>query len=219
MRACFTMPPIDPAANANSRQEVLADMGDKVLAAFSLSVDRTRADLRDYRDAFPGWVADHSERGLANWINDRLWAHLFTLGDAIPGMTLTEKGVTREVTVGATYLLRFKRHDEDGNVASYATQTFLEFAEQPIQQLPGMEEVRLIAGYEWNRDARDVGVAVLSLRDGRDNVIWKEPLPEVTDEEERGASVTTPEQFAPTAPTVVVADGVGRKAGEVGGSG
>jgi hypothetical protein len=35
-----------------------------------------------------------------------------------------------------------------------------------------MEQVHLIAGYCWTSDMRDIGEAVLSLRDGRNNIVW-----------------------------------------------
>lgn len=38
--------------------------------------------------------------------------------------------------------------------------------------LPGMEEVRLAAGYRWDRETRSMGPALLSYRDGQDNVMW-----------------------------------------------
>jgi len=57
-------------------EDVLHDLGDKVIGALVDATRATRVDLADYRDAFPGWVADSSERGLSNWIHDRLWAHL-----------------------------------------------------------------------------------------------------------------------------------------------
>ena len=115
-------------------QEVLDEIGGKAAAAFVLSVKRTKADLRAYRETFPQWVADHSDRGLANWIHDRLWAHLKTLADQVPDMDIIEKGPTREIAVGLNYRLRFKRHDEVGDIASYPTETFLEFVAQPGHQ-------------------------------------------------------------------------------------
>jgi hypothetical protein len=195
-------------------QRVLDDMGEKPVEAFARCVARARADLRRYRQAFPQWVADHSERGLANWVSDRMWAHLSTLAESIDGMEMIEKGVTREVTVGLNYKFRVKRHDEEGKVASYPTPTFLEFVCQPQGQLEGMEETRLIAGYDWNKDERDIGPAVMSLRDGKDHIIWKVELPDVPEAGERGGEVITPQRPSPTAPTVDVPEDIGQKAKE-----
>ncbi len=116
---------------------------------------------------------------MANWIHDRLWANLTAELDGHPDITLSEGEPTRELVVGISYRLRIKRHREDGQVSSYATQTALEFFTQGAQEaFPGMEELRLTAGYEWEPDSRAVGDAVLSLRDGKDNVVWQITLPD-----------------------------------------
>lgn len=188
---------------------VLADLGEKVVGAFSVGVQRTKTDLATYRQVFPQWVADHSERGLANWIHDRLWVHLLALGEGISTMQLIEKGMTREIVVGLNYRLRVKRHTEqDGAVSSYPTLAFLDFMEQPRGQFPLLAETRLFAGYEWSRGDRSVGSAVISLWDGRENLIWQEILPAVEDGD-TGAQVITPDQPGPASPTVVVPANIG----------
>jgi hypothetical protein len=35
-----------------------------------------------------------------------------------------------------------------------------------------MGEVRLAAGYLWNPETRSIGDAVISMRDGVDNIVW-----------------------------------------------
>jgi len=50
-----------------------------------------------------------------------------------------------------------------------------------------MAEVRLVAGYRWDPDARDIGSAVISLRDGHKDLIWMHDLDEPAD----GSVVTT----------------------------
>jgi len=184
--------------------EVFADIGEKPVGAFATSVQRTRQDLAKYRSTFPLWVSDHGERGLANWISDRLWAHLLSLADSISDMSVVEKGPLREVLIGVNYRFRVKRHDEEGNIASYETPSFLDFVlQEPSEaKLPGLEETRLVAGYEWNKELRDIGAAVISLRDGKENVIWKEQLPEPADESTGLGHVVTPEQAGPTAPII-----------------
>ncbi|MCQ4042996.1 hypothetical protein ACFOSC_13835 [Streptantibioticus rubrisoli] len=157
--------------------EVLSDLGPKVTQGLVAAVDQAAKDLQEYRAVHPSWVSQSSERGLANWIHDRLWAHLTAELDGHPGVTLTDGEPTRELIVGVSYRLRVKRHREDGQVRSYATQTALEFFAQGTQEtFPGLEEVRLTAGYEWDPDARKIGEAVLSLRDGQENVVWLVPL-------------------------------------------
>lgn len=164
--------------NSHSESKVLEGLGNKVTASLSLAVALTAQDLRKYREVFPSFVSQSSERGLANWIHDRLWVHLNSLLDGHPDVTLSEGEPTRELVVGMTYRLRVKRHREGAQVSSYPTQTALEFFAQGVQDMfPGFEEVRLIAGYQWEPDAREIGEAVLSLRDGKDNIIWHLVLP------------------------------------------
>jgi hypothetical protein len=62
-----------------------------------------------------------------------------------------------------------------------------------------MEEVRLAAGYEWSVETRDMGDAVLSLRDGQENVIWVEMLPNV---DGHGVAITLPPVPGPVPPMV-----------------
>ncbi|UFR03482.1 hypothetical protein KBP30_20955 [Streptomyces sp. Go40/10] len=160
-------------------EDVLSGLGGKVASGLARAVAKTRKDLAAYRETHSSWVSDSSERGLANWIHDRLWAHVCAEFDGHPDIGLSDREPTREITVGVNYRLRVKRHRVDGKVSSYATQTALEFYAQGEQEaFPGLEEVRLIAGYEWDADTRSMGDAVLSLRDGEEVVIWQITLPE-----------------------------------------
>lgn len=185
---------------------VLEELGEKVQHALGHAVVLTRQDLEDYRAFRPDWVARHGERGLANWIQDQLWHHVTVGLDAVEDATVHEQGVTREVMVSNTYRLRIKRHHLDGLVSTYPTQTALEFLEQPAGQLPGLELVHLIAGYEWDRNKRAIVRPVLSLRDQRDNIIWLVALPE--DESGESTVVEMPSQDGPTGPTIEIRSGV-----------
>jgi len=181
---------------------VLDDLSDKIVNALSRAVALAARDLREYRSTFPLWVADASERGLANWIHDRLWSHIAVAVDGISGVTLSDREPIREITVGHTYRLRVKRYHEEGQISTYPTQGALEFfAQGSIQEsLPGLEEIRLAAGYKWDRDTRMIGDAVLSLRDGREAVIWEEILPAPDDL--APDATTIPSVPGPTSPTV-----------------
>lgn len=164
-------------------EEVLEDLGEKVKDAFLDAIAGARADLADYRSIHPEFVADASPRGLANWIHDRIWAHLSAALEDVSEARLFEKGPTREVLVDGTartYRIRAKRHDVAGRVSTYPTQGALEFLDQPpVQQsFDGLGLAHLIVGYRWDADAREIGPAVLSLRDGVDNVIWLTKLEE-----------------------------------------
>jgi hypothetical protein len=181
---------------------VLRGLGDKVVDSLSRAVVLGRRDLAEYRSSFPGWVADASERGLANWIHDRIWSHLLVQVQGIEEVSIVDKEPTREMFVGTTYRMRVKRHHIDGQVNSYPTPTALDFFGQGgTLPIPTLEEVNLIAGYEWDREERAMGVPMLSLRNGQTNIIWSVELPEVDEQGEAGI-VVRPIVPGPTGPTV-----------------
>jgi hypothetical protein len=105
-----------------------------------------------------------------------------TLATALADLSdvvVTDNGVLREFAVGpATEVIRFrlKRHDMDGDISTYPTQLALEFLAQVDGMLPGFHELHLIAGYRWDREERAMGGAVISLRDGVDNIKWEVDL-------------------------------------------
>ncbi|MEU8355924.1 hypothetical protein AB0C27_07905 [Nonomuraea sp. NPDC048882] len=186
--------------------EVKADLGDKVVEAFARSVARAADDLVKYRQGMPSFVSQASERGLANWIHDRLWYHLTVLLDDVPGVQLVDEEPTREIYVGIRYRLRAKRHGDDGDISTYLTSGAKDFLFQPPSQptLAGMEEVRLIVGYIWDKESREMGQAVLSLRDGRNDIVWLIELPDAGTGY-GGATVTpVPAAPEPSAPIIDV---------------
>ena len=68
-------------------------------------------------------------------------------------------------------------------------------------------------GYEWVKDERNIGDAVMSLRDGKDKIIWCERLP-VEGEAEAGgdiAPVVTPQTPTPTPPIIDIGDAIGQR--------
>lgn len=160
-----------------SPAEVFDDLGQKILDGLAAGVARTAADLAEYRHIRPDWVSDHSERGLANWIHDRLWRHLTTLLDGLPNVHFTDLGPIREISIGLNYKVRVKRHRDEGEIASYDTQGALEFFGQAQLALDGMERLNLIAGYRWDPEVRDIGVPVLSLRYEKHDPVWMEEIP------------------------------------------
>lgn len=180
---------------------VLHALGDKVVNGLSRAVVLGRNDLADYRAIRPSWVAASSERGLANWIHDRIWNHLLVQVDGLNDITIIDREPRREVFVGVTYRVRVKRHHTDGQVSSYPTEAALDFFGQGGRlPIPTMEEINLIAGYEWDREARAMGAPLLSLRNGRSNVLWMVELPEVG--EQGGGTVVRPTVPGPSDPTV-----------------
>ncbi|MFD7659597.1 hypothetical protein ACFV4N_36965 [Actinosynnema sp. NPDC059797] len=190
-----------------SAVEVIDDLGSKVTEGFARAVANTRKDLATYRQELPGFAGTHSERGLANWIHDRLWYHLGVHLDGLDEVHFHDQEPHREMRIGIRYRFRVKRHTETGGVSTYQTQTALDFLQQvPIQEpLEGFEEIRLIMGYVWDPEARSIGPAVISLREDRDKVVWLEELPEP------GAAGATPVSPLPPkidpAPPVVDVEG------------
>lgn len=114
-------------------------------------------------------------------------------------LSATRRGPVREVIVHDRYRIRLKRHRLPATVATYPTQGALNFMEQPNGQLvlEGMEHIRLILGYLWDNDSDEVGAAVLSMRDGIDNVLWVHELDDTPD-----SAVALPRRTQP-APAVV----------------
>jgi hypothetical protein len=164
-----------------SAEHVLEDLGDKVVQGLALMEAQTRDDLRVYRRTFPSWVADSTDRGLLNWSHDRAWTHVMRIFDLIPEVSFVDQPPTRELYVGTRYRLRVKKHDIEGRVSTYLTQGALDFLEQEPATLDGLEEVRLIAGYRWDAELREVGAAVISLRNGSDHLVWMHELDEPAD--------------------------------------
>ena len=151
-----------------SPDEVLNALGDKVVAGLTEAVDGAREDLRLYRASHPSFVADSSERGLANWIHDRMWARATPLGD-IDRVALVDSGATREIHLGNEFRIRLKRHSHSGAIRSYPTDAALEFIgqDQPdLYSLLGIRTLNLTAGYDWDDLTRSIGESVLSLRNG-----------------------------------------------------
>ncbi|MFK0074618.1 hypothetical protein [Arthrobacter woluwensis] len=193
-----------------SYEEVCADIGDKVVHAMRKCVADARTELAKYREAFPVWVAEHTERGLANWIHDRMWSSLRTQLEGIPGITLVDDGTTRElVCAGLKYRFRAKRHDEAGGVQSYPTQQALQFHLQPMQ-LTGLEEYKLDFGYEWDPELRDIGRPVMSFRHGKQFFFHEV----ITGDELPGAVALGAGPQNPTRPGVTVDVHTGKKAEE-----
>lgn len=178
--------------------EVLEELGEKPVEALSRAIARAKADLAEYREWKPSWVAQASERGLANWIHDRIWHHLTVLLDGVPDVRLIDIGSTREIFIGMRYRLRAKRHGEDGDISTYPTPTATGFLfQEPLQMtLDGLDEIRLIAGYTWDAESREMGTPVLSLRHGKNDIVWFVDLPDLGTG--YGAAPVTPLPAVPT---------------------
>ena len=163
----------------------MADLGDKVVDGLAFIVAQAREDLRVYRNTFPAWAAEATERGIMNWSHDRMFAHALRIFDDLTEVAFYDREPRREITVGHRYRLRLKKHEMDGSISTYPTQGALDFLVQE-PTLDGLQQVRLIAGPRWLKDEATLGNAVISLRDGKDNLIWMHDLPDP-----RGGIMTT----------------------------
>jgi len=187
--------------------EVLGSVGDKVVASLSMAVASARQDLADYRAALPHFVADHSGRGLANWIHDRMWAHAAVALDGIDNLACVDSGPSRDIYIGLGFHIRLKRHSSTGAIRNFPTATALDFITQEpdLLTLLGITTLNISAGYEWDDLTRSMGNAVISLRDGSfDNVIWMVDLPAPS---AAGGSIVTPivpTGDGPSAPVIEV---------------
>lgn len=150
--------------------EVSSDLGAEVLNGFGRAVTLSRADLTDYRNDKSKWVSDSSERGLANWIHDRMIAHLKVIFDEHPDISIFDNGVTREILIGTKYRVRAKRHDEDMKTRNYPTQEALAFSVQPTLDI-SLEQFSLTFGYVWKQDLREIGNSVLAMHND-DSLLW-----------------------------------------------
>jgi hypothetical protein len=187
--------------------QVLAALGDKVVAGLSMAVASARQDLADYRAVLPHFVADHSGRGLANWIHDRLWAHATIALDGIHNLSCVDSGPSRDIYVGMDFHIRLKRHSSTGAIRSYPTATALDFITQEpdLLTLLGITTLNVSVGYEWDDLSRSVGDAVISLRDGSfDDVIWMVDLPSASAAGGAGVTPILPTGDGPAAPIIDV---------------
>lgn len=182
-------------------EEVAGELGDKFLESLVSAVRGARADLNDMREWRPGWFPTMHARCLSNLIHDRIWARLIALIETENAANVIESGPTREIAIGIHLRLRAKRHLTNDRISTYPTRTAIEFWRQSTDTLPGLEEVRIAVGYRWDRELREIEAPVVSLRDGKDNVIWAIELSEPAE----GEKVTwTP--IEPNLPTIDLGD-------------
>jgi hypothetical protein len=187
-----------------SREQVVAELGDKVIDALRLGVAHAKDQFRVYQQEHANWLANNAKRTVANLIHDWMWTAVSTELSETTHVTVIDRDPTRELSIRVesehrlSYLMRLKRHHLDGSTSSYQTQTVIDFELQGGNAtFPGFAEVRLEAGYEWDDETRAMGTALITLRDGRDNVIWTLPLPPHAASTGTVTHPTTPEPVFP----------------------
>lgn len=152
-------------------EQVLDDLGDKLVEAFLGAMEVARADLDDLRAWRPGWFGLFTERFLANFLHERLWAELITRVSDHPGVQVIDREPRREIESGGRYVIRFKRHRTGDKIATYPTQAALAFWTNEAT-LPGLERASLAMGYLWDPELRQVEDSVLSYRDRLNHPVW-----------------------------------------------
>jgi hypothetical protein len=195
-----------------SPEAVVSELGDKVVDAIVQAVAVAKVQFELYRQQHPAWAAENAARTIADMIHDWMWAELKQQLDLLSHVNLVDKDPRREIGVQVqspdrlSYLMRIKLHHLDGRTSSYQTQTVIDFELQgQTPTFPGWSEVRLEAGYEWDKNTRTMGAPVISLRNGRNKIIWVHPLPDQSAPPQvDGTIVTHPSKPGPTAPVVEV---------------
>ncbi len=196
-------------------RDILDRLGPDFLHAFESAVEGAREDIAELRDERASWFPTMAPRTLASLIHDRIWCRLVDALDTVPNVTCIDKSNRREVAVGPDLVLRIKRHKKGDVISTYPTATALEFYTQ-VPALPGLEQIPLALGYRWDSALRQIGVAVLSLRDGHDNVIWAVEL--TTQAGQSVVNLTTSEATEPSLPTIEVkSDAAAKSQGASGG--
>jgi hypothetical protein len=194
-----------------SPEDVVSELGDKVIDAIVHAVGVAKDEFASYRRQHPAWAAENAARTLADMIHDWMWSDVKQQLDSLSHVNLIDQDPRREIAVQVqsperlSYLLRIKLHHLDGRTSSYQTQTVIDFELQGMTQtFPGWGEVRLEAGYEWDKDTRTIGEPVLSLRHGRNKVIWVCQLPYRAAPPKDGGVLVPPLKPGPTPPVVEV---------------
>ncbi len=153
-------------------EEVVDDLGEKFLDEFLKSVSAARTDYDRLRQWQPGWMTRFSQRFVANFIHERIWASMTERVDSLPDVTVIDKEPRREMTVSSKYIVRFKRHHTGDRISTYPTEGAMAFWAGDSVPFDGLELVSLALGYLWDADEHEIRDTVISYRAGKDNPIW-----------------------------------------------
>lgn len=157
------------------QQRVIDDLGDKFLLAFVKAVETARNDLTAFEQFRPEWFVNFSKRFVANFIHERMWDGMVRQLVDHAEVTVVDNEPTRQIHFGSNYVVRFKRHSSALKIESFPTPGALAFWTNRAT-LPGLELKSLALGYIWNPDIGEIGEAILSFRDGKDNPVWSVTL-------------------------------------------
>lgn len=165
---------------STDQEAILGRLGDKMIEVWGSAVEMTKADLETYRSRVPELAMFHSTRGLANIIHDWHWNHLQRQVDGMDGVKIveSESGPLRELVIGDQIRIRVKRQSSTGSVATSGTQLALDFYQQPERSLFEVPpEIKLVFGYIWDSENREIGSATVSYPLGIKKSLWVYEIP------------------------------------------
>lgn len=184
---------------------VLDEVGDKFLGALVRAMGAASRDYQEFRTWRPEWVAGMFEREVAGIIHTRLWAHLGSELDGVENVTLHAAEPNREISIvtplGRLYRLRAKRHSDRDRISSYPTASDQRFWGEPVAAFEEMDAICLAVGYRWDAEARAIGDAVVSYREGKNRVVWAYVV-----EQGAAGNAATPIVRSPIEPTLPMID-------------
>ncbi|MDR1293439.1 MAG: hypothetical protein LBK59_00535 [Bifidobacteriaceae bacterium] len=189
--------------SAMDADDILNDLPDQLLQALFDAVEAAALDWRQHTAEHPDWTAPMYERDTAGWIHARLRSHLSQRLDGLGGVSIVDREPNYVITAlgadGRMYQCRVKRHNENDLISSYPTVSDRQFWGDEPSEFDELDVIRLALGYRWDRDARSVGVSVVSYRRGKNNPIW---AVEIQRSAVRGSVLT----FTPISPTLPAVD-------------
>jgi hypothetical protein len=188
-------------------------IGQPVLSAIVTARDNSAKDFARWRKESPSEISRATSRGLANRISDSFVSHMVAALDGIDDVVFREQGISRSFVVREKVVLICKRHNAKDKISSYPTRAALGVW-GGVATLEGMETISLAAGYRWDKELREIGVPVLSYRNGlRARPVWVADLSR--DEGGAAAPVHIVSPTGPSLPTLDLSDfGQERKDGK-----
>ncbi len=148
---------------------VLEEIGHEFIAAHVSALARVKERYQDFRQSafFPPLA---TQRLVANFIHDWLWAELVSQVESLSHVTVVDKEPLRQIYV-EKYRIRLKRHDVNEAISTYPTAGVRAFWTTG-EPLPGLEEYALAFGYVWDDQSRQIGDGIITLRSSHDDVVW-----------------------------------------------
>ncbi|MGO2819403.1 MAG: hypothetical protein ACTIA5_01290 [Brachybacterium tyrofermentans] len=160
-----------------SYDEVARDLGDNFLMSVVEAVDGARDDYVDFKLERSDWFATFTQRFVANFIHERIWARLVPAIDGDDAIVIEDREPVRQIRVGHQYTIRLKRHHEGDRISAFATPSNEQFWMNELAvALEGLEAHTLAVGYRWDADLHEIREPVLSFRESKEKPVWSYEL-------------------------------------------